>query len=324
MRSTTIILVLAVLFTWFWKASFYGSGANAPEPPRGQPNHSLSLVDSDPLNLGPGNSTRHPDGAKTDTPFPVQLIALSRNQRPIPLGMGLEAWKTYYDWFTTEEGNMVSQKDGVQREWWMVDQEILALAREALPEKLQESQEFFDSHRKTEEAMGEKDPGLLILKQNMDRYAEDLGSMSWNLDWLLAQDPHSDVARHLSNYLVSQARFGSLSAEYYNQTSPFQKLNFPIESHVKRITNIDFYNLSSKAQTRLRDSYSLLLLEGSEQKSKLQISMGAVSRSTIDLGLPYPAGIAQGALVSPILETGKLQMGARWAEFMDEIRSEIQ
>jgi hypothetical protein len=323
MRITFVVLAFALLMVWIWREAAPGTEAGNLTPSNAPQAAHSSEDDMGIESFHPPESNRLPYRQSSTSPFPVELVHLRKNEHPIPSGLGLKAWQTYYDWFKTPEGNMDSQKDGVRREWWMVDQEILAMARASLTESMQQSKQFFDSHRSDEEAMGDRDPGLVILKQNIDRYSDQLGSMAWNLDWLLEQDPHSDVARHLSNYLVSQARNTGSSEEYYNQTSPFQKLNFPIEVHLERVSEIDFNSLSAGAQTRLRDSYALLLLEGAENKSNLQVAMGAIARSTRQLGLPYPAGISLGAQISPDLVAGQKAFDQRWFEFMQEITTEV-
>jgi len=201
----------------------------------------------------------------------------------------------------------------------MQDPEIVSLVLAEVPNYLNVSQSFFDDLYARETAQGEKDIAVVRLLENLLRYEDSLGAISTSTEWILAQDPHSNLARILSNHLVNQARNQGCRPGFYQQAPILSMLDFPLEVHVREISAIDFSSLPRRTQAQMVDSYASLLLSASETENSSWVLQGAVARVVEPLGFPTPTQLEYSSLAHPELAKAKAEINSAWELFRQEL-----
>jgi len=252
-------------------------------------------------------------------PLGAQVLDLPLEAINPPIGKGLLAWQQYYDRFRHPDGYLTASKDGNAREWWMKDPEILAMVMLEIPMVIGESQQFFRDLHTRESAQGEEDIALIRFNENLRRYQDSLGAISLSMEWLLAQDPHSNLARILSNHLVNQARNQGCQSGYYRQAPTMNMLDFPLEVHVRELLAIDFSALPQSVQAQMVDSYASLLLSVAETENGTWALQGAVARIVEPLGFPTPTNLETSAAVHPDLANAKIKITQSWERFRQDL-----
>lgn len=236
-----------------------------------------------------------------------------------PHGKGLAAWQEFYR-NVPRHGSMVIDSGSPEFAWWFEDPEMVALFQEefekALPMVLQELEE----RRSRENDPSQIDPGSRAFERNLVRYEQEIEALGFQPDWFRVQEPRSDVARYLSNFLVLQARAAQSGKKFDLEGSPRYRFNTPLDQVVARTAGLDLRTMDSGRVTSLVDSYANTLLQAAEIRTRMQLYEGAAQRATIQMQVAAFSPNVQGAPFSDEVLAFEADLESLWDAFVLEVK----
>ena len=250
-------------------------------------------------------------GASASRIVPREMPSHQPNR---PHGKGLVAWQEYYRNAPRMAGMIDAGAPGFS--WWFEDPEMVALYEEAFERQLPLIVEEFAERRSRESDPSQVDPGSRAMEMNLVRYERELEAIGFQADWFRVQEPRSDVARHLSNYLVLQARAAETGKVFDLDGAARYRFNTPLDQVTQRAAGLDLRTMDAGRVNRLVDSYANVVLQAAELRSQMQVYEAAGVQATRELGVPAFSVNVVGAPFADEVLAYEAELAALWDAFL--------
>lgn len=250
----------------------------------------------------------------------IRPVAMPPHSFATPHGQGLEAWQAFYRDFPRENGLLDFGAPGFA--WWFEDPEMVALFESSFDAQIPIMMQEFAERRSRENDLSQVDPGSRAFESNLLRYHEEIEQLGFQADWFRVQEPRSDVARHLSNFLVHQARAETSGKQYDFQGLPRYRFNTPLEQVVERAAGLNLREMSSGRVNSLVDSYANVLLQAAELRSQMQVYEAARFQAARELGLVnFPHNHPSAPFCDEVMSF-RGDLDRLWSSFVAEVRQD--